>query len=125
MFKSKRVADQNRAMREKQERREDARKKREFLASQRAVYDYPPNEERKAELRMALAVDQGTPWLAAVVDVIRQLQSQHMDVIASRPGTAEAEGASYRYSELRWLETALLDAVDRARSGAEGGGTEE
>jgi hypothetical protein len=117
MFKIRNVVDQGRAMIEARKRKEEERTRGEELAAMRRVYDLPADAARRAELREALAVQHGTPWLAAVVDVARQMQKQNTDAIAAAPGTPVAVDAGYRYSELVRFEAVLLDAVDRARAG--------
>jgi len=111
------VWDSARQALEARQKREEAQQRQEALRMAVALYDVPPDKAAQEAMREALAVEHGTPWLRAVVDVGRQLQRQHMDTIASRPGTQDAIEAGYRFAELIRLEAVLLEAVDKAREG--------
>jgi hypothetical protein len=109
------ITDWAREAIESQKRRKEREQAQAEQAKAREVYDRPPDDRERAEMRIALAVDHGAPWLRATVDVIRQLRGGHMETIAGRPGSPEATEAGYRYSELVRAEFVLLEAVDKAR----------
>lgn len=112
----KRIVDGAMGMMERSRRKQEAAARREQLEQARRVYDEPADESRAEQMRVALAVDHGAPWLAAVVDIARQLQRQNLDALAAAPMTDAAREASVRYSELLRFEAVLLDAVDQARA---------
>jgi hypothetical protein len=111
------LLDSARSALDARKRREELRQRQEETAQARMVYDLPATPERRKELNAALAVPHGTPWLAAVVDIARQLRTIQLDTIGNRPGTPEALAAEYRYGELVRFESVLLGAVDKALEG--------
>ena len=119
-----RIVDGAVGLMERSRRKQEAEARRKQLAQARRVYDEPADESRAEQMRVALAVEHGAPWLAAVVDIARQLQRQNLDAIAAAPMSEGARESSVRYSELLRFETVLLDAVDQARARVrDGGGT--
>jgi hypothetical protein len=112
------VTDWARAAGDRMRKRRELDEKQIAMAKLREVYDRPADEGERAAMRMALAVEHGEPWLRAVVDVGRQLQRGDLEVIAGRPGTAEAAEAGLRYSEMVRFEAVLLEAVEKARKAA-------
>jgi len=119
------VTDWARAAGDRIRKRKELEEQQQTFAKQREVYDRPPDEGERAAMRMALAVEHGEPWLRAVVDVGRQLQRGDLEVIAGRPGTAEAGEAAFRYSEMVRFEAVLLEAVEKARERVKGDGEKD